>query len=195
MTAPDSFNDPENLPPTELGGPPKHTAPRATVGGGRSLTDVVLGLEDSAVGTVVPTGFDPLDKVLDGGLRSRDLTLIGGVPGVGKTVVTLQWARNSAMAGFNTAYVCYEHDQEALASRLLAVEVGEMKATEENIRFKINISAKTLDFSNFMTDNQWWHRSLFPTRSWRSAARKNSASAPRGITTHRIFQTLWQNPP
>jgi replicative DNA helicase len=95
---------------------------------------VVLGLEDTAVGTIIPTGFKPLDKVLDGGLRSRDLTLVGGVPGVGKTVMTLQWARNAAANGFNTAYVCYEHDEEALASRLLAVEVGEVKSAEQGIR-------------------------------------------------------------
>ncbi|MGI9647945.1 MAG: DnaB-like helicase C-terminal domain-containing protein, partial [Acidimicrobiia bacterium] len=112
----------------------KHTAPPAAMAGGRSLTDVVLGLEDAAVGTIAPTGFDPLDKVLDGGLRTRDLTLVGGAPGVGKTVLTLQWARNIASSGFTTAYVCYEHDEEALASRLLAVEVGEVKASEEGVR-------------------------------------------------------------
>jgi replicative DNA helicase len=111
-----------------------HAAPSESVAGGRSLTDVVLGLEDSAVGTIVPTGFDPLDKVLDGGLRSRDLTLVGGGPGIGKTVLTLQWARNIASSGYPTAYVCYEHDEEALASRLLAVEVGEVKASEAGIR-------------------------------------------------------------
>ena len=112
----------------------KHVAPPTTVAGGRSLTDVVLGLEDAAIGTIIPTGFDLLDKVLDGGLRTRDLMLIGGVPGVGKTVLTLQWARNIASNGFKTAYVCYEHDEEALASRLLAVEVGEVKASEVGIR-------------------------------------------------------------
>jgi replicative DNA helicase len=112
----------------------KHAAPPNTVAGGRSLTDVVLGLEDTAIGTIIPTGFQPLDKILDGGLRSRDLTLIGGVPGVGKTVMTLQWARNVAANGFNAAYVCYEHDEEALASRLLAVEVGEVKESAKGIR-------------------------------------------------------------
>jgi replicative DNA helicase len=102
--------------------------------GGRALTDVVLGLEDAAIGSIIPTGFEPLDKVLDGGLRSRDLTLVGGVPGVGKTVLTLQWARNIAFNGFSTAYVCYEHDEEALASRLLAVEVGEVKSGAQGVR-------------------------------------------------------------
>ncbi len=48
--------------------------------------------------------------------------------------MTLQWARNTALNGYNTAYVCYEHDEEALASRLLAVEVGETKAAETGVR-------------------------------------------------------------
>ena len=89
---------------------PQPAAPAAPVTGGRALTDVVVGLEDAAIGTIIPTGFEPLDKILDGGLRSRDLTLVAGVPGVGKTVMALQWARNVAAHGFNTAYVCYEHD-------------------------------------------------------------------------------------
>jgi len=113
---------------------PQPVAPPAPVAGGRALTDVVLGLENAAIGTIIPTGFEPLDRVLDGGLRSRDLTLVAGVPGVGKTVMTLQWARNVAAHGFKTAYVCYEHDEEALASRLLAVEVGEVKAGKEGTR-------------------------------------------------------------
>src|SRR5579864_8216627 len=41
-----------------------------------------------------PTNFTPLDQVLAGGLRPGDMMLVGGTPGVGKTVVTLQWARN-----------------------------------------------------------------------------------------------------
>jgi replicative DNA helicase len=101
---------------------------------GRALADVVLGLENAAVGIIVPTGFQPLDKVLDGGLRTRDLVLVGGVPGVGKTVLTLQWARNAAAFGFRTAYVCYEHDEESLASRLLSLEVGEHKAAGADVR-------------------------------------------------------------
>ncbi|MBT8216667.1 MAG: AAA family ATPase [Acidimicrobiia bacterium] len=101
---------------------------------GRILTDVVLGLENASIGMVIPSGFQPFDKVLDGGLRTRELVLVGGVPGVGKTIMTLQWARNIAAGGFPVSYVCYEHDEEALASRLLALEVGELKNAEAGVR-------------------------------------------------------------
>ena len=45
------------------------------------------------------TGFQPLDDVLSGGIRAQDLVLLGGRPGVGKTVASLQWARWMAMQG------------------------------------------------------------------------------------------------
>lgn len=73
---------------------------------------------------IVPTGLALLDAVLDGGLRSQDLVLVGGRPGVGKTVVALQWARNMAAAGNPVLYACYEHDEHELLGRLLLQELG-----------------------------------------------------------------------
>lgn len=70
------------------------------------------------------TGFLVLDDVLEGGLQSGHLTLVGGPPGVGKTVATLQWARNMALAGHDVTYVCYEHDERALFARILQMETG-----------------------------------------------------------------------
>ena len=70
-----------------------------------------------------PTGFHPLDRILDGGLRPGDLTLVGGVQAVGKTTFTLQIARNlAALANTAVAYVCFEHDEVFLLQRLLALE-------------------------------------------------------------------------
>ena len=45
------------------------------------------------------TGFPALDRVIGGGLRTRNLTLIGGSPGIGKTITALQMARNLAHKG------------------------------------------------------------------------------------------------
>lgn len=88
------------------------------------LADVVTGMDDIQTVSSMPTGFHPLDEALAGGLQTRDLTLIGGVPGVGKTVFTLQMARNLARAGYQVVYVCYEHDEASLAGRLMALEMG-----------------------------------------------------------------------
>jgi replicative DNA helicase len=71
-----------------------------------------------------PTGFSPLDTVLDGGLRSHELALMAGKPGVGKTVALVQWARNMALAGKTAIFVCYEHNEWELLIRLISCELG-----------------------------------------------------------------------
>ena len=71
-----------------------------------------------------PTGMDPLDRVLGGGIREGDLVLVGGRPGVGKTVVALQWARAVARSGGTAMVASYEHDEVTLLGRLVAMEIG-----------------------------------------------------------------------
>lgn len=71
----------------------------------------------------VPTGFDLVDDLLSGGVRPTDLLLLGGAPGVGKTVMALQMAGNAAAAGRRVTYVCYEHDPSVLLGRLLLSEL------------------------------------------------------------------------
>lgn len=77
-----------------------------------------------------PTGFPLIDKVIGGGIRSRNLTLVGGAPGIGKTITTLQWARNLASQGVPVVFACYEHDETTLLSRLLHLELGELSTDE-----------------------------------------------------------------
>jgi replicative DNA helicase len=78
---------------------------------------------------VVPTGFDPLDEVLAGGIRPGEVVLVGGKPGVGKTVASLQWARSMAQRGIVAVYLSYEHDEVTLLTRLLSCEFGELIAS------------------------------------------------------------------
>jgi replicative DNA helicase len=93
----------------------------------RSASDVVAELEEGTTSiTAIPTGFPVLDRVLGGGLSVRDLTVLGGVPGAGKTAMALQWARNMAASGHQVAYVCYDHDAVTLLSRLLMLEIGDL---------------------------------------------------------------------
>lgn len=75
---------------------------------------------------VFPSGWEPLDDVLGGGLRTHELTLLAGAPGVGKTIATLQWARNMALSGRTALYVCYEHSDYELLHRLWALELGSL---------------------------------------------------------------------
>jgi replicative DNA helicase len=71
----------------------------------------------------IPTGFSPLDSYLHGGLRVGELMLVGGSQGVGKSTWALQVGRNVAANWHGWAlYVCYEHSEEFLLERLLAME-------------------------------------------------------------------------
>jgi replicative DNA helicase len=71
----------------------------------------------------VPTGFDQIDRLIGGGLRKTELSLLGGPQGIGKTVCALQMARNLALNEATYAfYISYEHSEIHLLNRLLCLE-------------------------------------------------------------------------
>lgn len=71
----------------------------------------------------LPLGFTPLDRGLGGGIRAGELLLIGGAQGTGKTTIAMQMARNIALGGqASVLYVCFEHDEEYLLNRMVAME-------------------------------------------------------------------------
>lgn len=95
----------------------------------RTLTQVINEANDKVVqGDLVdyvpmPTGFDPLDGFIGGGLRKTELILLGGAQGIGKTIATLQIARNIAMRPDQYAfYLSYEHTETHLMHRLMCLE-------------------------------------------------------------------------
>jgi replicative DNA helicase len=95
----------------------------------RTLTQVLNEANDRVIqGDLVDyvpmsTGFDPLDGFIGGGLRKTELILLGGAQGIGKTIATLQIARNIAMRPDQYAfYLSYEHTETHLMHRLLCME-------------------------------------------------------------------------
>lgn len=97
------------------------------------LDGVHAGADAPGVTTVMATGFEPLDEVLAGGLRTEQLTLVGGRPGIGKTIVALQWARTIAASGGVATLVCYEHGPREILDRLLALEVRSAARADEEM--------------------------------------------------------------
>ncbi len=100
-----------------------------------SVAELLTALRDereiaSGLGPV-PTGFDPLDSVLDGGLVGGDVVLLGGQPGAGKTICALQWARNMSEFGRRVTFACFEHDEAALLNRLLVQEVARVGSSAD----------------------------------------------------------------
>jgi replicative DNA helicase len=95
----------------------------------RTLAQVLNDANDSVVRGDLsdfvpqPTGFDPLDGFIGGGLRKTELVLLGGAQGIGKTIAALQMARNIAMRPDQFAfYISYEHTETHLMNRLLCLE-------------------------------------------------------------------------
>src|SRR5258708_7965658 len=95
----------------------------------RTLSQVLNDANDQVVRgdlsdfVPLPTGFDPLDGMIGGGLRKTELVLLGGAQGIGKTIATLQIARNVAMRPDQYSfYLSYEHTETHLMNRLLCLE-------------------------------------------------------------------------
>jgi replicative DNA helicase len=123
--------------------------------GPATLADVIKETDRRVVNREVSrfrplgTGFDPLDDVLNGGLRRGELMMVGGAYGVGKTIFGLQIARNTIYRDPNVSamYVCYEHDRVHLMSRLLCLESAEIGDQEGALTLR-RLSDLMLDPSN-----------------------------------------------
>jgi replicative DNA helicase len=70
----------------------------------------------------VATGFPSLDLVLAGGLRRKDLVVLGGDVGSGKSALALGIAMRASGAGIPTLYVSGEMGAERILERALAIE-------------------------------------------------------------------------
>jgi replicative DNA helicase len=73
-------------------------------------------------GDTIPTGYGSLDKLLGGGLRRRDLILLGGDIGSGKSALALGIALRVAQQSLGVAYLSGEMNEERLLERALAIE-------------------------------------------------------------------------
>jgi replicative DNA helicase len=85
-------------------------------------------------GDTIPTGFPSVDRLLGGGLRRRDLIVLGGDIGAGKSALALGIALRVAQQGLGVAFLSGEMDEERLMERALAIEgrvaVDELRAAK-----------------------------------------------------------------
>jgi replicative DNA helicase len=69
----------------------------------------------------VPSGFPSLDRTLGGGFRRKDLIVLGGDIGSGKSALALGIALRTAGLGTPVLYLSAEMDEERLRERALAI--------------------------------------------------------------------------
>jgi replicative DNA helicase len=93
----------------------------------------------------VPTGFPSLDRLLGGGFRRRDLVVLGGDVGSGKSSFALGIAMRVAQQRLGVAFLSGEMDEERLLERALAIEgrvsVDEIRTAHLNDQTRAGIGA------------------------------------------------------
>src|SRR2546421_10886334 len=96
-------------------------------------------------GDTIPTGFSSVDRLLGGGLRRRDLGVLGGDIGAGKSAFALGVGLRVAQQGTGVAFLSGEMDEERLMERALAIEgrvaVDELRTAKMNDLTRAGIGA------------------------------------------------------
>ena len=114
-----------------------------------SLETVVKRVDAHPPGAVpydtVPTGFPSVDRLLGGGLRRRDLIVLGGDVGAGKSALALGLSLRVAQQPLGVAFLSGEMDEERLMERALAIEgrvaVDELRVAKMNEQARAGIGA------------------------------------------------------
>ena len=74
--------------------------------------------------TTLRTGITYLDELLLGGFRTKQLVVVGGLPGVGKSAFALHLARLAATEGNGVIYLSMEMGKVEVSERLVAARAG-----------------------------------------------------------------------
>jgi len=109
----------------------------------QSLTRLIAQVDMQPAGAVppdtVPTGFPSIDRILGGGFRQRDLIVLGGDVGSGKSALALALALRAAAGGMPVTLISGEMDEDRIMERALALEG---RATVDDIR-RATLSTET----------------------------------------------------
>jgi len=91
-----------------------------------ALTRLVERIDARADGAptadTVPTGFPSVDRLLGDGMRTGDLTVLGGDVGSGKSAFALAVAMRATLLGHRTAFFSSEMAPDRVHERVLAIQ-------------------------------------------------------------------------
>jgi replicative DNA helicase len=99
--------------------------------------------EDSSRLNLVPTGLE-LDQHWGGGLGGKEIGLVIGPTGRGKTAMLLNLAYTAIASGKNTLYVSCELSEAVLAKRMDSIAMSSLRALEEFMPADLIYSLKEL---------------------------------------------------
>lgn len=89
----------------------------------KQLSQVFLDINTMSKNTeFIPTGFEKLDIELDGGFIRKELIVLGGFTGAGKSFLAGQMLYSAAKEGYKCAYFSLEISTEMVVARLIGQE-------------------------------------------------------------------------
>lgn len=129
-----------------------------------------LDAGQSAAPRTWATGFEPLDAYLGGGIRAGELVLLGGPQGLGKTTFALQVLRHVVAHGGRGLLFSFEHDDQTLLERFLAMGAAEHAGQEgpplRIIRQAMQLEDGSSDLVARLSGTPGGSESLADVRSW-----------------------------
>jgi replicative DNA helicase len=106
-----------------------NTPPITEIITGQNVSNVLQKIRDSKTEMeFMKTGFPKVDAWLDGGFFRKELIIIGGHTGIGKSYIAGQLMFNIAKQAFKSAYFSLEISNEMIVSRMLGA-VANLKPT------------------------------------------------------------------
>src|SRR5215207_5982615 len=114
----------------------------------RALEAIASGL---APRDTIGTGFPSVDNALGGGFRRRDLVVLGGEVGSGKSALALAIALRASEAGTKTRFLSGEMEEARAAERALAIEarvrVDDLRrgTLDDDTRSRLEVAARRLE--------------------------------------------------
>lgn len=129
------------------------------------ISDVLSSIEASK-GTLefMKTGFSAVDDKLDGGFLRKELVVLGGQTGIGKSYLASQLLYNIASQGFKSAYFSLEISNEMIVSRMLGalsnlkptrIRVGMLTEVEYASKLEAKSKLESLGDFLFFYDNTY----------------------------------------
>jgi replicative DNA helicase len=91
----------------------------------RKFSEIVAQIDEAKKSIeILPTGLPEIDAYLEGGLLKKELVIIGGGTGKGKSLVAGNIFYNIASKGYKSAYFTLEISNEMLVSRLIGANAN-----------------------------------------------------------------------
>lgn len=120
----------------------------------------------------IPTGFSKLDNELDGGFMKKELIVLGGFTGAGKSFIAGQMLFNASQQCFKCAYFSLEISNEMIVSRLIGQEAnikptrimaGLLTEEENNNKIKAQAKISVFDSQMYFVDDRYYLTEILKT--------------------------------